>query len=205
MVPQFSSYRIHESNTRYAATGLTHDKRKAIALQALAGTELINALAEHNGVGRPTVYRQISAARAVLNKPSTPLGLPMRISCSSRWRPPGNGSIRSSWPSRWSATLRFAAPLKSCATCSAYRSAWAPFTPFYGRPLSGPSPSTPALIFHSSGWACTTNCFRDRNPCSPASMWPRLTAICSLPKPIAMARPGPFICWTSRRRDSTRS
>jgi DNA-directed RNA polymerase specialized sigma24 family protein len=54
--------------TRSAATRLTDDKRKAIALQALAGTEPISALAEHNGASRPTVYRQISTARAALDE-----------------------------------------------------------------------------------------------------------------------------------------
>ncbi len=44
-------------NTRTGVGRLSADKRKAIALQALARTEPISVLAERNGVSRPTVYR----------------------------------------------------------------------------------------------------------------------------------------------------
>ncbi|KAF7961507.1 hypothetical protein AWV80_32605 [Cupriavidus sp. UYMU48A] len=47
---------------------LSADKRKAIALQALARTEPISVLAERNGVSRPTVYRQIGMASAALDE-----------------------------------------------------------------------------------------------------------------------------------------
>jgi len=53
---------------RSAANRLTDDKRKAIALQALADTEPISMVAAHHGVSRPTVYRQCSTARAALDE-----------------------------------------------------------------------------------------------------------------------------------------
>ena len=47
---------------------LTDDERKTLALQALAGTSPISALAARNGVSRPTVYRQMKRADAALDE-----------------------------------------------------------------------------------------------------------------------------------------
>ena len=55
-------------NTRSGVGRLSDDKRKAIALQALARSEPISVLAERNGVSRPTVYRQIGTASAALDE-----------------------------------------------------------------------------------------------------------------------------------------
>src|SRR5215469_13801188 len=68
MVSRFSSAASMTQNTRSGVGRLSDDKRKAIAFQALARTEPISALAERNGVSRPTVYRQIGTARAALDE-----------------------------------------------------------------------------------------------------------------------------------------
>lgn len=159
---------------------LTDGERKTIALQALAGIEPISALAERNGVSRPTVYRQMKRADAALDE--------LFSSTSS-----GSGAVLFMLPvtRQWleqvilALTLvghaSFRASSNSCTTCWACRSHCAPFTTSISRPRSEPYPSTPASISRPFGSACPTSCFRDRNPCSPALMSLRPTAICSPP------------------------
>ncbi|MFM0626982.1 hypothetical protein [Paraburkholderia xenovorans] len=53
---------------RSASDKLTGEERKTIVLQAHGGAEPISALAAHNGVSRPTVYRQMNRADAALGE-----------------------------------------------------------------------------------------------------------------------------------------
>ena len=57
---------------RAATTKLTADKRKAIAIQALARSASISALAADNGVSRPLIYREDDKARAALDDAFSP-------------------------------------------------------------------------------------------------------------------------------------
>jgi transposase-like protein len=57
---------------RAATTKLTADKRKAIAIQALARSASISALAADNGVSRPLIYREVDKARAALDDAFSP-------------------------------------------------------------------------------------------------------------------------------------
>lgn len=54
-------------SARRTSSKLTGEACKVLAVQAIAGSETIRALAERNGVSRPTVYRQMNHADAALN------------------------------------------------------------------------------------------------------------------------------------------
>ena len=68
MVPHFYNTASMAQFFRPAGNRLTNDKRKAIAVQALAGAEPLSSLARRNGVSRPTVYRHVSTASAALDE-----------------------------------------------------------------------------------------------------------------------------------------
>ena len=60
MGPHFYRARLMTQFVRAATTKLTADKRKAIAIQALARSASIGALAADNGVSRrPLIYREV--------------------------------------------------------------------------------------------------------------------------------------------------
>ena len=180
-----------------AAARLPESDRKALAIQVLAGGNVVTDLADRHGVSRKFVYAQTEKARVALDAAflTTPADdeVLFNLAVTKTWLHQVIVALPLICHSSYRGVVEFIRDLFGVSV------SLVSFTMYCNPPHGGRLSSTMVKTFRTSGWDCMTRSSRGQHPCWPASMPRRPTAICWKRRNTVTPIPGVCICWMPRR------